>query len=522
MRWLAPLLAAAALSACGDEALEMAAGAYECVVDTACLPGQVCEEGVCVADRPNALTVSLQVRPPATSGLRQQQFQGIALREGRLLPDLLLARPVTLSGRVRMPVQDNPLVNSVPGRVVLRRQDAISGTTVRFETAAEDGKGYELSVVPGRYDLSVFPDNEAIPPFQETGFEVRQDTIRDVYLPDWSDYGRLTGRVVVREGDEQGVPGIRVRAFSADVSQLSTVDITDADGRFEVVVPPVDDVWTLRLQPSDLSPLYPTVDVPDLLLTEDGEVGDLALGAGTEAAAAVCARVLGAGDALPGTLVEFSADVGEGRFVTTFTTDAAPEPLRVTLLAGSYTVRLVPPIDSDFAVTHRSGLDVEPVEEGCEDLGDLAAERKRSFEGLLVQPGNEPAADVTVEAVLTGNGDVKGLHRRVAATTHDDGRFLLRVDPGYHDLTFIPPDHSGLPRWTERGVEIRSDTSGAETVRLKDPDLITGLVRAPDNKTLSDATVEVYDVSGEPADATLIGLGTTDPTGRYTIVLPNP
>jgi len=262
--------------------------------------------------------------------------------------------------------------------------------------------------------------------------------------------------------------------------------------------------------------------VPDLLLTEDGEVGDLALGAGTEAAAAVCARVLGAGDALPGTLVEFSADVGEGRFVTTFTTDAAPEPLRVTLLAGSYTVRLVPPIDSDFAVTHRSGLDVEPVEEGCEDLGDLAAERKRSFEGLLVQPGNEPAADVTVEAVLTGNGDVKGLHRRVAATTHDDGRFLLRVDPGYHDLTFIPPDHSGLPRWTERGVEIRSDTSGAETVRLKDPDLITGLVRAPDNKTLSDATVEVYDVSGEPADATLIGLGTTDPTGRYTIVLPNP
>ena len=525
---MTPLLRALALAAlataCGDGQGPLVPGAdWECTARSDCLDGQVCEAGVCIADRPNPMTVSLQVRPPAPSGLLKQQFQRIDLLEGRRLPDLLLARPVTLTGLVRVAVSDNPLARSVPGRVLLSRRSVIPGTSVRFDALAEDGAGYEVRVVPGSYDLSVFPDNEEFPPFREDGFEVRQETVRDVFLPEWRDYGRLAGRVVVREGDGRGVPGIRVIALSADATRLSTEDVTADDGRFTLTLPPVEDAWTVRLAPTDLNPLFPTVDLPDVEIPQDGELGDLALGAGDDPPVEACLRVIGDGGPLAGTTVELESEQGNGVLARTATTDEKTEVLRIALLPGSYALRTVPPIDSDFAVTRLADVRVGPADgAGCQDLGDVHLELKRSYEGVLFQAGDMPAPDVTLEALLTGNGDVKGLHRRVLATTHQDGRFLLRVDPGLHDLTFIPPDRSGLPRWTEHGVEIRKNTERAETLHLKDPDLIRGVVRSPDGYPLPDATVDVYLLAPDGADATLIGLGTTDVDGGYAIVLPNP
>jgi len=519
-----PTLALLLLAAgCGEEAAVAPVLSDECHAPADCLADQVCEAGVCVADRPNQITVSLQVRPPATTGYLRQQFQGIHLLEGRRIPDLLLTSPVSLSGRLRVSIDDNPLANSVPGRVLLKRRDSIPGTSVRFDAAAADGQGYELPVVPGRYDLSVFPDNEVFPPYREEDFEVRQDTVRDIFLPKLSDYRRLAGRVVVEEADAGGLAGIRVIALSPDATLLSTEDTTDAEGHFDVSLPPVDGVWTLRLSPTDLNPLVPSVDFPDIGVPEDGELGDIVLGAGGDQAALACLRILGNGNPLPGTTVELASEQGHGVFTASVTTDEETDRLRVALMPGAYTVRIVPPIDSDFAVTRLTDVAVDgSVDEGCTDLGDVHVEAKRAFEGVLMQPGDAPAPDVTIEALLTGNGDVKGLRRRVVATTHKDGRFVLRVDPGLHDLTFIPPEHSGLPRWTERSVEIRKDTLRAETLRLKDPDLISGVVRSPDGYPLADASVEVYLVPEDGTDALLIGLGSTDADGRYTIVLPNP
>ena len=87
-------------------------------------------------------------------------------------------------------------------------------------------------------------------------------------------------------------------------------------------------------------------------------------------------------------------------------------------------------------------------------------------------------------------------------------------------MTVIPPDGSFLPRWIWRSQEVRAATT--KDYPLKDADVITGVLRGPDNKPMPDATVEVFFPQGEDEDAWLIGIGTTDQTGRYTIVLPNP
>ncbi len=522
-RILSQLLMFAVLAGCGDQAAGTAPVPPPplCYSDSDCsLSNYVCRETVCVFDSPNEVTVSLHVRPPADSGLRDEQFDDIKLSESRRLPDLILSAPATLRGFIK--VRNNPLATSIPARVSLLKRGSIPGTRQRIEADAADGAGYEMSLLPGLYDISVFPENKRFPPFKEEDFRVKGDTVRDVVLPAPEEYLRVTGRVVGEPGDATGIADMRVQAFTPLRDRLSTPAVTDLEGRFELLLPPTSAVYSIHVSPTEADPLRPSVTQDGVLVEDDLELTDLALGAAELIPMQIEGVISGTGAAtdVGGAQIEAKADVGNGVFQWTATTDETGQ-YSASVLPGQYTVRIVPPSDqSELAVTHTQ-LAVAPrsAEDGAA-TANLEIRRRVALAGVVQDASGNGRQGIVIEALLTGNGDVKGLVRKETATTGPGGAYSLTLDPGLHDLTVIPPDASGLPRWVWRAQEVRE----TKTIdyRVKDADVITGVLRSPDDKPLPDATVEVFLPQEDGGDAWVIGVGMTDATGRYTIVLPNP
>ena len=404
-----------------------------CASDAECTTANyVCREGVCVINEPNPVTVSLHVRPLAESGLRDQQFHEIALADGRRLPDLILSEPVALRGLIK--VRGNPLATSIPARVSLLKRGAIAGTRQRIEADAADGAGYEMSLLPGLYDIAVFPENKRFPPFKEEAFRIKSDTVRDVVLPAQDEYLRVTGRVVGREGDATGIADMRVQAFTPQRDRLSTPAVTDLEGRFELLLPPTSAVYSVGVSPTEADPLRPSVTRDNVLVEGDLELPDIALGPEDLVPVQVEGIITGQGaaTAVGGASVEFRADVGNGVFRwATVSDDDGRYSARI--LPGEYSLRIVPPSDLDqLAVTHLEQT-VEPSADGGDPeqtarVVDLEIDQRVPLTGVVRDAQQAPQADIEIEAVLTGNGDVEGLRRRVTTRSGPDGGFSLLLD----------------------------------------------------------------------------------------------
>ncbi len=512
-----------------------------------CIEGRICIESVCVADRVPDLPVVLRVTPPPGRGLKWQLFTNLQIGRNSSMPDLVLQPTVTLEGRIVS--EHNPLANSIPARIVatMVTQTPSNAPQWSAEARAEEGRGFSLALLPGEYNLAIFPESNLLPPSREYNVKVDKNIQRLFKLPSLKDYKIVTGRcVLIDEPDSEGIPEIRVQAFSENQANLSTVTQTAYDGQFQLYLPPGSGNYTLRFSPTDSNPFYPTVDIADITVEEEAQIVDLdqiALGTGGNPMV-VNGRVVDLdGNPVSNVVLEFEGKQGNGVFFRNTTTDMDGNYL-VNLLPGEYEVRLTPPLESSHALSFPEKLTVQL---DNQVVDDYTLEPKQAFTGRVVDPSTMiPVAGVTMEAVLTVAGDasVYGVMRSALTVSDSSGLFTLLLDEGLYHLTMIPPISSGLPRWTEQNITLppapdadHQVGDGVFTLELKEPAVAYGTIYGPDAvDKIAGCVVEVFKGGTMPSAATnpgvhgkanqsssvLLGSAITDKNGRYTILLPNP
>ena len=475
-----------------------------CADDDDCPAGDVCavELGACVSPEPSTLQLAVQLTPPATAAYATTQFADITTTSGTPV-DFTLPAPRRVRGWVRTDM--NPLEPNVSATVTATAAGEIPDTAYFFSAASrkkttqdEADFGYELLLAPTGeyYQVTVLLDNEDFPPYHPVPRKFASPVEQwDLVVPGLPAYHRVTGRVVSSKAAGTPVENVRVTAFSLGTPNVSTVSGVDADGVFEVSVPPEPkgESYTLVAEAMDRADAVPTVTlVAELFVDGDVDAGDLELGPlpgrvtasveihGSDGAAAAGVTVRCRGGALAGTLVDEQVTDEKGQAT-------------LLLREGAFDCTCLPPVGS------ADGAGVWSLDTGDEDAVvwaiDLA--RKARLTGVVRDhSGVEPLADVAVIAVHTGTADPRH-GQEVETITDAEGRYVLSLEPETYALVALPPDATLQPN---RVLEhVRIDGDAVLDIGLNRATMVVGTVRGADGEPLAGVRVDFYRVPPDEA-----------------------
>src|SRR5439155_8925640 len=156
--------------------------------------------------------------------------------------------------------------SGLQARVEAMRMGEIAGTWLRTSAvtvadAGTDIRTFQLSVVPGTYAITVYPDDPSLPVVRlPEPFDLFASTTLDLMLPASAEYRVVTGRVVRSEPDRSPIAGAQVQGFDPIGWASSTIARTGGDGRFAILFPPGDDRYTVRVSRTTDTGKIPTVD----------------------------------------------------------------------------------------------------------------------------------------------------------------------------------------------------------------------------------------------------------------------
>lgn len=491
---------------------------FYCAQDENCPTGQICEVGFCVAPAQPDRAISIQLTPPNTTDFVTNQYINVELRQGEPLPDLELQRPWLMLGEVKLVgEQEQPLA----ARLVLRRSSgSIPGRLQRYETRSTRERGYSLQVADGEYDILVLPERDDLPPVRLRSFPVRADLQQDFVLDLPERNIQVTGRVLLSDEAGSPVPQVRVSALDEDNERVSGLALTDAQGRF--VLPVRLDVQQTRLllEPQDESTALPRVIVEDIQLAgQEINLGDLSLGVEAARGQQAAGLVRGEqGTLVAGATVIAQGDIGAGQLTRSAVTSDEGY-FEMTLAPGSYTVLVIPPESSPFAVTERLNQ-VVPAEGAATDFDTLLLGRKPSVSGSLLTQGGEPVVDAVFTWRATRLWSVRRLEvaRTYTARTDAQGQLSLLAEPGLYDIEVAPAPSSGWPHFWRRQVEVGDQGASLRLSPLPSR-LAYGTVISADGAVMADVQVDIFMLEGS-GEATLLGQGSTNEDGAYRVVLP--
>lgn len=509
----------------GDDA-QVPAGndrAAACTTDADCAVGSGCHrgQGVCLPFPESMPTFSVALDPPAGEALLADQFTGVPLGPDGIL-DLALADPVVLTGTVFHATDAQSWFDGsaglpgeadrseqVPGRLVATAEGRIPGTQYRSEAAttfdAPSGEWrYSLSLLPGiPYDATFIPGRtdggDPLPPHRFP-IQVTASGTLDVMLPPVETYLRVDG--IVLAGDALSpVAGAVVSCRVGDRS-IGTSDITAADGRFSVVLPPDAGTVVLQARPGTGSIAFPVREIAwagglEELRAEYSDSPLVVIHADPiPATRAVQVQILALnGDAdvaVADAKVVLEGVAGGGSASAASVTDEAGI-VSLTLLEGTYQMTIVPPTGSPFA-TGRATLDLTA---SNHQAFSHYLERRVAITGSVVtRSDGTPVAGATV-SLLTDRSDTLPAtygganDATFTATTDADGRFQVLVDPGRYALIVDPPSGTALARTAAPTL----DLTVARDLRIPMPEgrLVRGrILSATDGRALPGSRVRLF------------------------------
>lgn len=536
---LALLLLASGCSAFDDPSDVSAL--WVCRDDAGCDAGRQCVVGWCVDPASEPLKVALQLRFPSSGSDLRRQVTGLLFEPGLAMPDIL-EQPL-----VPIQVEVTRRTASVSSRVRFRAQRAIPDSALEV-WAQTSGEGGQLDLLPGTYEVTVFPsESSPLPARTFRGIEVSTDPEgTQITLPLVQvDLGE---RLVVLEGvllflvDGTEVPAkdVRVEARSLDglysSSTVLSCSETTCDGGFSMMLPaqlPDETrVFQLRVEPTESSSDLPSLTLPEfeigpsqlekaVVINDDS----LRVDAGTFRASGQPAftRVSGrveaedTGEPISGVILEVHGTLDNASYVTRVEEPTAEDGTFEIQIAqtGAFELLAIPPQQSKYASRL---LELGSVAQ----IGTLTLERKMSVSGVVYgRFTSVPVPDVAISAVplATKAGDNADLSRRVETLTNSDGGYILYLEPGSYRLHLVPNPSSGLPRATRR-IEI-TESREDEDILLGRTSVIYGYVFTADGEPASGVTVEVFAHEPLAGRAELIGAGTTNDQGSYRLVIPN-
>lgn len=547
--------------------------------------GEICEEGVCWGNPPKGAFAAVISPPGDQPNLVAKELTQLVMSEQGWLSGLQLERPVSVSGRIEA-VCTPPTVcdRGVTASVTITRDSHFAGgpgfKTVVSTEPGLDGASFEVNLPRTRdgdadYIMTIVPDGrgdqpgsgitpaQLVPPMR-TELGVPADMSK-MFMLGGVNLPVVDGTLVASAGG--GLAQYRVVALGrwkagSPLTEVSTVDYTEADGKFRLVlsdqlegdVEIVAKPWgpaapTLRRggvssdapsmivlqQPAQLGAVQ-RVTVPVKGKDSGGEIGPI-----RGARVRVTAEASSA--AMPGaTLATF---VAEGT-----TNDAGTVSLDVldgAAFSSRYKLEIVPPASASVGVVFD-----EPLVLGAQPAMILPARIK--VRGIVLDASGKPLKDVSVTARPSlrfawslDDQPQAFLSAIPAATaiTPSTGEFVVWVDPtitglwGHYDLVFEPPTTSKYPAraptWVQGEVAVVSmDTLSLPDVVLPDAAFVHGTITDPDGQPVDGAEVKVFRVNTTlalcsmvpnaplscPIPATLQGRGASDATGMVRVTLP--
>ena len=578
---LALSLSAAACLSVPDGAKPECTSTSEC--DTA--HGEVCEEGLCFGNPPQGTFAAVISPPSDQANLVAKELTSLAITEQGWLSGLQLERPVSISGHIDA-VCTPPAVcdRGITATVTITRDSHFAGgpgfkTVVSTESGLE-GASFELNLPrtndgDADYIMTIVPDGrgdqpgtgitpaQLVPPMRaELGVPAdmsKMFVLGGLNLP------VVDGTLVAAAGG--GLAQYRVVALGrwkmgSPLIEVSTVDYTEADGKFRLVlsdslegdVEIVAKPWgpaapTLRLggvssfEPSMIVLQQPAMlgSVVKVTVPVKGKDGGGEIAPVRGARVRVMAQTTSS--TLPGsTLATFIAE-GTTNDAGTVSLDVLDGPA----FRSSYKIEVVPPASANVGVVFDESFQI-----GTQPAMILPARVK--VRGIVLDASGNPLKDVSVTARPSlrfawslEDKPQAFLSAIPAATaiTPDTGEFVVWVDPtitslwGHYDLVFEPPTASKYPAraptWVQSEVAIVSpDTLSLPDVVLPDAAFVHGAVTDPDGIAVEGAEVKVFRVNTTlalcsmvpnaplscPIPATLQGRGASDPMGMVRVTLP--
>jgi hypothetical protein len=577
---LVPLVSACMMPA--DLSGEKVAMLATCQSDSDCGAGLVCDRKVhvCVDDAQLSMAGWLRLLPPAQGMIAvEEQYPGMALTNQEDVT-LTMHRPLRVLGRVLLEgspheLQEAQIVAVADGTIpdLKIHQDAKATQAYRYdyENGETEKPGFELFVNQEKtYDVYVYlketTGGQAFPPYHvrrsfsagaEQGASHTVDWTIDV--PKMASYRHIRGCLRLSGEATKPLVGARVVAFAAGNGNVSTAEISDVSGCFDLLVQPpepLDEVlYEIHIRPSDENDLVPeqivataslsgraapedavpdspedVVDVGDLLvdglhqlvtvrlellaLDETLTPEQLSHKNGEEEALALAqTRLDDLTTEMQGTVVGFSGIVGDGllrveRSISDVvqTVDLEQGQVRVAAVVEvqlppkSFVVNAVPTSQSRYGI-QQFMVHLDPSLASQETI-TVTLTKKALTRVRVVDSEAQPVAGATFLAVLSNQGkyaDVAPLpSRKYLAEETEEGLYELSLDQGVYTWVVDPPVEAGLPRLVVRDNSVQGASQQRE-VEIAPPAVVTGLVYG----TLEPAANALEgDVVGLAADAT--------------------
>lgn len=508
-----------------------------CESDDACPTRQSCISGLCGVPESEPRELAFRLIPTPSSQYRPQ-LVAAALIDPSAGVDIGMEASVEVVGKVARGRDGT----GVAGTLVFTRQNARTPDTVQVSVGTDGA--YEALLSPGRYQVSMLPDGELVPPFVWTELDFRLDTVWDFTMPGDAALRTVTVTTNLPAGSTFGeragdLLAARILAVSRDTGVSSTIVTSVPRGSDDGSLGASLNVFAntgdydLRIAPASPDSIVPEATFEKAFRCEDSCFSTLPGSDGAELVSLEFGQDFSALSTqrfvlnLPGaelrpnwegTRAIVTRELERGKLTVRPEISAEGE-FFVEALSGDYTIDILTPADSPLASRRFDDVAFE----GSGDQTVLEMKTKRALAGKISDIDGASLPEARIEVRPTADNDTR-FAKPLVATTGEDGTFKLWLEPGDYWVSVIPLN-PGLPRYVTR-VDDQSTSSSLDW-RLREPTVVFGSVfgAPPQAEETDDAWKPVADVTVqvlERRDGELIvlGEGATAKEGDFRIAIP--
>ncbi|MEE2756142.1 MAG: carboxypeptidase regulatory-like domain-containing protein [Myxococcota bacterium] len=510
-----------------------------CKADTVCGIGLNCINQTCTDGTiPNwPFTIRIKPASDSISGAGELPFPTFNESPFLNLADIKLPSPSEITGSVSLPNGSRISV-----KVTARAQSNISPSLTYEGETSDDVNGARFAmrlpaVWPGEngtlqttvYALHLRPtERSRFPPWVVVPFQVPTDGGRiNLEVPAQNEMLVTTGIVYQSEINPIPIRELRVYAVNLNGQRISTETRTDALGRFTLRYWPsvAGQDAILRILATTASGPLPTLEkpftVPDNITSDDSMTFEPIYIGVDDAVEWINGRVLGA-TPVSGVSIRFVSDVGQGTYRYDVVQTDADGQFRALLYPGDYVVDLIPPLGSGYRITRLQS------QVASESFLEFRPQTKATVRGQILGPSGDPIVGATVSSLLlqaayadprlARPSDVAP-SRGQRTQTDAQGRYVLQLDPGAHEMRAEPPAASGLSTYIRELTVTPLDLDLANTdIQLPSAANLTVRVLDDGGQPLVGAQLEVWRT--DDLAPKRIGSQRTDAFGRVSVRLP--
>lgn len=562
-----------------------------CTTNSDCASGEVCGEGVCWGNPPMGAFAATLVPPSDRADLVQTQLPALTIPQDGWLGDVALEAPVTFSGRVEAYCAASTActTSSLPATITVTRGPRFPGGPSFHAVAdAKDGivrgsTSFSLGV-PKTHDgdpdyvVTVMPDGRgAQPPTNGTTSPAELAPPLRMTLHAAGDLPAVTltlgsadAQVIsgtLTDGNGHALQNYRVAAIGRwdpveAPLEVSTVDYT-SNGAFSITLAPgITGNVEIVATPYDTNAVLPTLHLPNIAPYAAQKLLAAPPSLGNPVAVTIpITGVAGSGQIQPvagarvivRSIYNPTLAGGARAEVVTDVTTGDDGVAKLTLLdgsafAGSYVLRVIPPVGSNLGVIYDSPWALDG--SGAE----VRLAQRVAVRGTLLDARGAPIAGASVTArpslrfqwgLVGGEQDFLNQIPAPTAVTTDSGDFVVWVDPyidmtwGTYDLDIEPASGDDVPSWRVPNIDIpRAGQPSVTLGPLGVPEAanIHGRLVDPAQNPVDGGELRVFSLGGDTSACTqsqypptpcaipapLVGHGTSDPLGAVRLTLPRP